>query len=156
MKMEEVPKLKNRHIAPEIWFRSALRRDDVEFCPVPHRHSNFQPKTTMSAHLDPNELTTSATADGYPSLTPKVAPAKSTSTSASANPTVTGLRQRVNNLGTQLDQATNHPAVKNAKVAAGQQVEQLRGVLGQSDTVKDLEKRTGVDRILLVIGGGIL
>lgn len=76
-----------------------------------------------------------------------------TSTSTSQSPTATGLRQRVNNLGSQLDQATEHPAVKNAKDVAGAQVNQFREFLGNFPAVRNLEKRFGVDRVVLVVGG---
>jgi hypothetical protein len=75
------------------------------------------------------------------------------SSSSTTQPTATGLRQRVNNLGSQLDQATEHPAVKNAKEVAGAQVNQFREFLGNFPAVRDLEKRFGVDRVALVVGG---
>lgn len=68
-------------------------------------------------------------------------------------PTATGLRQRVNSLGSQLDHATEHPAVQNAKGAAQKQVGQFREVLGRSQTIVDLEKKFNVDRVVLVFGG---
>lgn len=74
-------------------------------------------------------------------------------TAHDSSPTVTGLRQRVNSIGAQIDQATDHPAVKNAKGQALKQVDQVRDVLGRSPLIVDLEKRTGVDRVVLVAGG---
>jgi hypothetical protein len=130
--------------------------DDTNFALpgyIPHvDNSIFRPtRHTMteatSAHIDPNTLTTSSV-DGKPVLTTK--------SNNAAQPAVTGLRQRVNALNAQLDQATDHPAVKGIKENAEKQIDQLRDVLGKSDSIKDLEKRTGIDRVLLVVGGGIL
>ncbi|WVR04442.1 hypothetical protein IAU60_001445 [Kwoniella sp. DSM 27419] len=75
------------------------------------------------------------------------------SASNAANQAATGLRQRVSKLGDELNHASDHPAVKNAKGAANSQLAQLRQQLGRSQTVLDLEKRTGVDRVVLVFGG---
>lgn len=77
----------------------------------------------------------------------------STAATGSSEPAATGLRQRVNTLGAQLDQATDHPAVKNAKDVAGKQVNQFREFLGNFPAVRNLEKRFGVDRVVLVVGG---
>ncbi|OCF37580.1 hypothetical protein I317_05004 [Kwoniella heveanensis CBS 569] len=70
-----------------------------------------------------------------------------------ASEAATGLRQRVRKLSVQLEGAGDHPAVKNAKGAANNQIAQIREQLGRSQTVRDLEKRTGVDRVVLVFGG---
>lgn len=76
---------------------------------------------------------------------------------ASSTPTVTGLRQRVNSIGSQAkdaaNQAADHPAVKNAKGTAIKQVDQLREVLGRSPLIVHAEQRTGVDRVALAAGG---
>jgi hypothetical protein len=80
--------------------------------------------------------------------------AKTSSSSTNASsPTATGVRQRVNNIGSQLEHATEHPAVKNAKDVAGKQVNQFREFLGNFPAVKELEKRFNVDRVVLVVGG---
>ncbi|WVF70074.1 hypothetical protein IAT40_004861 [Kwoniella sp. CBS 6097] len=70
-----------------------------------------------------------------------------------ASEAATGIRQRVRKLSVQLEGAGDHPAVKNAKGAANNQIAQIREQLGRSQTVRDLEKRTGVDRVVLVFGG---
>ncbi|WVQ97811.1 hypothetical protein IAU59_004926 [Kwoniella sp. CBS 9459] len=70
-----------------------------------------------------------------------------------ASEAATGIRQRVRKLSVQLEGAGDHPAVKNAKGAANNQIAQIREQLGRSQTVRDLEKRTGVDRVALVFGG---
>jgi hypothetical protein len=75
------------------------------------------------------------------------------SDSSSAAPAATGLRQRVNTLGHSLDKAQDHPAVQNVKGTAQKQVGQLREYLGRSETVRNLEKRLNVDRVVLVAGG---
>ena len=122
---------------------------------------------TTTAPINPSMLSqTPAEANGIPSLHAGVTPATSatttpstgkkstgTASSSSTNPTVAGLRQRVTSLGNQLDSATDHPAVKNAKVSAQKQIGQFREVLGRSQNVRSLEQRTGVDRVLLVVGG---
>lgn len=78
---------------------------------------------------------------------------KPTGTSASSDtPLATGLRQRVNNLGTQLEHAQDHPAVQNVKGTAQKQVGQFREFLGRSKTVRSLEQRFNVDRVVLVTG----
>lgn len=79
--------------------------------------------------------------------------ASSTSANSSTSPTATGVRQRVNNIGSQLEHAGEHPAVKNAKDVAGKQVNQFREFLGNFPAVKELEKRFNVDRVVLVVGG---
>jgi hypothetical protein len=79
-------------------------------------------------------------------------PLKSTNSTVDS-PTATGVRQRVNNIGSQLEHATEHPAVKNAKDVAGKQVNQFREFLGNFPAVKELEKRFNVDRVVLVVGG---
>lgn len=106
---------------------------------------------TTSSHLDSATLNHQPGAVGdVPSLN-----VQSTADIKAKNtePTATGLRQRVNNLGSQLDQATDHPAVKNAKDVAGKQVNQFREFLGNFPAVRNLEKRFGVDRVVLVVGG---
>lgn len=118
---------------------------------------------TTSSHLDSATLNHQPGAVGdVPSLniqTPADIKAKAdtntttTSSSTTGQPTATGLRQRVNNLGSQLDHATEHPAVKNAKDVAGAQVNQFREFLGNFPAVRQLEKRFGVDRVALVVGG---
>jgi F0F1-type ATP synthase membrane subunit b/b' len=82
------------------------------------------------------------------------AQAKSTANAASnkANDIATGLRQRVNNLPS-LDEVSHNPTVQNVKGAAGKQVGQLREQLGRSKFIRDLEKRTNIDRVYLVVGG---
>jgi hypothetical protein len=79
--------------------------------------------------------------------------ASTSSTNSASSPTATGVRQRVNNIGSQLEHATEHPAVKNAKDVAGKQVNQFREFLGNFPAVKELEKRFNVDRVVLVVGG---
>lgn len=75
-------------------------------------------------------------------------------------PTATGIRQRVNHLGSQtqaqLEQIQQHPAVQDVKASAQKQVGQFREVLGRNEVVREAEKRTGVDRVALVVGGVIL
>ncbi|WVW78738.1 hypothetical protein I302_100698 [Kwoniella bestiolae CBS 10118] len=70
-----------------------------------------------------------------------------------ANEAATGIRQRVRKLSVDLNNAADHPAVKNVKGTANNYIAQLREQLGRSQTVRDLEKRTGVDRVALVVGG---
>ncbi|WVQ68982.1 uncharacterized protein L199_007193 [Kwoniella botswanensis] len=70
-----------------------------------------------------------------------------------ANEAATGIRQRVRKLSVDLNNAADHPAVKNVKGTANNYIAQLREQLGRSQTVRDLEKRTGVDRVVLVVGG---
>ena len=144
---------------------------------------------TTNAGIDPATLHLQATQrDGIPSLgvqsaqeikagsnNPFVEKNTSTSTSnttktssgttssadkSSTGPTATGLRQRVNNLGSQLDSATHqaadHPAVQNAKGTAQKQIAQLREQLGRSQTIRDIEKRLQIDRVYLVFGGVFL
>jgi len=122
--------------------------------------------TSTSAHIDPSTLTTSSTGpDSIPSLTPRQAPQYQTtsgqygsstpSTTTDPNPTATGIRQRVNKIGNQLDNASDHPAVKQARGQAAKQVDQLRQTLGQFGVVRDLEARTGVDRVILAVGGAL-
>ncbi|KAK4688920.1 hypothetical protein P7C73_g1182, partial [Tremellales sp. Uapishka_1] len=78
-------------------------------------------------------------------------------TKATANETATGIRQRVNHLSSQLDETTSQirtsPAYQNAQNAAGKQIQSFREVLGRYPLVVDLEKRTNVDRVILVVGG---
>jgi len=119
---------------------------------------------TTDTHIHPASLSTSSAADGTPTLSVNadssaVHPASTTASKFSATnlePITTGLRQRVNKLSTQVDQATNHPAVKNAKTAAWKQIAGLSDMLGKNQIVLDLEKRTGIDRVLLVVGGAFL
>ena len=129
---------------------------------------------TVSSPIEPTSLHTDPPGpDGLPSLSVHQPPVGSTTTttlptsgssitkptqstepkSSATGPTATGLRQRVNNLGTRLDAATEHPAVQNAKGQAQRQIGQLRETLARSSVIVDLEKRTGVDRVLLVLGG---
>ncbi len=121
---------------------------------------------TTSAHIDPSTLRTSAAGpDGTPELSVRPAASAQYSTgqsthstassTSSSTPAATGLRQRVNKIGDQLDHASDRPAVKNAKGAAQNQIAQLRQMLGQSSLVRDFEARTGVDRVLLVVGGAL-
>jgi hypothetical protein len=109
---------------------------------------------TTSSHIN------TATLDHQPGAVGDVPQLNVQSTSeikaknASADaPAATGIRQRVNNIGSQLDHATEHPAVKNAKDVAGKQVNQFREFLGNFPAVRQLEKRFGVDRVILVVGG---
>jgi len=112
-----------------------------------------------AAHLDHSNLNHQPAPTGdVPQLnvdsTSEIKAKNSSSTSGSASsPTATGVRQRVNNIGSQLEHATEHPAVKNAKDVAGKQVNQFREFLGNFPAVKELEKRFGVDRVVLVVGG---
>ena len=126
---------------------------------------------TTSAYIDPNSLTTApgTNLEGAPELTvqPTSSSTSGYSTSAStggipsstgqsgssATPTATGVRQRVNKAGAQLDAATDHPAVKNAKGVVGNQIEQLRELLGRSVVVRNIEARTKVDRVILAVCG---
>lgn len=122
---------------------------------------------TTSSHLDSATLNHQPGAVGdVPSLgvqssseikakstLPSTTAGTGTSTTAQDGPNATGLRQRVNNLGSQLDHATEHPAVKNVKDVAGKQVNQFREFLGNFPAVRNLEKRFGVDRVALVVGG---
>lgn len=139
---------------------------------------------TTGAHIDPSTLTTAPSgADNMPGLTvrptgaqaasgqttsgqmssaqtgstqsPAVQHSSSAQSTSSSTPTATGLRQRVNKIGGQLENASDHPAVKNAKGAAVNQIDQLRGMLGQLGFVRDLEARTGVDRVVLVVGAAL-
>jgi hypothetical protein len=70
-----------------------------------------------------------------------------------ASAAATGIRQRLNSLGSSVEGAADHPAVQNVKVEAEKQVQGLRQRLGQYPMVVQAEKKTGVDRVLLVIGG---
>lgn len=101
-------------------------------------------KDTLAASANPDTIAA------------KAANAKN-SIASSVEPTVQGLRTRVNQLGAQAttatQQAADHPVVQNAKQSAEKQVGQFREFLGNFPVVKDLEKRTGVDRVVLVAGG---
>ena len=77
------------------------------------------------------------------------AQSSATSSTSTSDPQATGLRQRVNKIS---EVASDHPAVKNAKGVAATQIDQLRQILGQSSLVRDFEARTGVDRVILVVG----
>lgn len=127
------------------------------FCPNKQYQSTEFTKMdpTTSSHLDSATLNHQpATAAGdVPSLKVQSTADIKSKSSSTDGPAATGLRQRVNNLGSQLDQATDHPAVKNAKDVAGKQVSQFREFLGNFPAVRDLEKRFGVDRVALVVGG---
>ena len=123
-----------------------------------------------SAYIDPNTLTTAqgTNLQGAPELTVKPTSSSTsgysnsaatggTSSStghsgSSATPTATGVRQRVNKAGAQLDAASDHPAVKNAKGVVGNQIQQLRELLGRSVLVRNIEARTKVDRVILAGG----
>lgn len=70
-----------------------------------------------------------------------------------ASAAATGIRQRLNSLGSTVEGAADHPAVQNAKVEAEKQVQGLRQKLGQFPLIVQAEKKTGVDRVLLVVGG---
>ena len=125
---------------------------------------------TTSAHIDPSMLTTTASGpDSMPGLTVQpdssyasstgrtssgqftsTAQPSSSSSTSTFDPQATGLRQRVNKMSAT---ASEHPAVKNAKGVAATQIDQLRQILGQSSLVRDFEARTGVDRVILVVGG---
>jgi uncharacterized phage infection (PIP) family protein YhgE len=92
--------------------------------------------------------------------------------------TATGIRQRVNTLGDnlnqasqnvganvnqasatvqqKLEQASHHPVVENAKQGAQAQVGQFRQYLGRSPTIVKLERRLNIDRVFLVAGGAFL
>lgn len=114
---------------------------------------NVAPSTvTSSVHATSSSTPSASVPSGSATSTSKPSTTGST-TSSSTTPAATGLRQRVNSLGTQLDHAAEHPAVQNAKGAAQKQVGQLREVLGRSQTIRDLEKKTNVDRVVLVFGG---
>jgi hypothetical protein len=109
---------------------------------------------TTSSHLDSATLNHQPGAVGdVPSLNVQSTSEIKAKTAQSDAPAATGIRQRVNNIGSQLDHATEHPAVKNAKDVAGKQVNQFREFLGNFPAVKELEKRFGVDRVVLVVGG---
>ncbi|ORX34372.1 TB2/DP1, HVA22 family-domain-containing protein [Kockovaella imperatae] len=118
----------------------------------------------INAHLEPTSLhqEPATGTGGIPSLHAGVTPQTGASTtsggagaksSSRSTPTATGVRQRVHALGDQLDAATDHPAVKNVKVTAQKQVSKLREVLGRSPPLVNLERSTGVDRVILVVGG---
>jgi hypothetical protein len=68
-------------------------------------------------------------------------------------PTVTGVRQRVRKLSTDLTSAKDYPAVQEFRKGASQQANSLRQWLGRSDFVKRAEAQTGIDRLWLVLGG---
>lgn len=75
---------------------------------------------------------------------------------AKAESVVTGLRHRANSLNAQLNQVDELPAVQSAKDAAQKQAGSLRKTLGRSPTVLEFEKKTGLDRLFLVVGTGLL
>ncbi|KAL7424391.1 hypothetical protein Q5752_000073 [Cryptotrichosporon argae] len=79
---------------------------------------------------------------------------------AKTGETATAVRQRVHVLGSKAtdvaDRTRHHPAVQNAAKVVEGQVQQLREVLGRSKTVRELEARTNVDRVYLVVGGALL
>ncbi|GMK59808.1 hypothetical protein CspeluHIS016_0900250 [Cutaneotrichosporon spelunceum] len=52
----------------------------------------------------------------------------------------------------QFDSLAAHPQTQRALVAANEQVETLRAVLGRSESVLAAEKATGVERVRLVVG----
>jgi hypothetical protein len=88
--------------------------------------------------LQPTTATTAASATG------KV--------QAQVQPVVEGLRQRARKLSTDLGHAAEHPSVKEFRKGADRQVESFRTWLGGSKFVLSAEKRTGVDRVWLVVG----
>ena len=108
---------------------------------IDHSVLNHQPAPTG----DIPQLNVNSTSD--------IKAKNSSSSTTASSPTATGVRQRVNNIGSQLENATEHPAVKNAKDVAGKQVNQFREFLGNFPAVKELEKRFNVDRVVLVVGG---
>ncbi|WWC87230.1 uncharacterized protein L201_002118 [Kwoniella dendrophila CBS 6074] len=77
----------------------------------------------------------------------------SSQASQKANETATGIRQRVKRLSVDLNNAADHPAIQNAKKTTNNYIQQFRDQLGRSQTVRDLEQRTGIDRVALVVGG---
>ena len=117
----------------------------------------------MDATIEPTSLQPGKPGnDGIPTLQAGMTPQSSAtstaglsghSTSTNTTPAATGVRQRINSLSDQLDAATEHPAVKNVKVTAQKQVGSLRERLGRSPQIVNLEKRTGFDRVVLVVGG---
>ena len=97
------------------------------------------------------KTTTSASTESTtPAASTKGASASPSDTISAA---ATGLRQRMNTLSKSLDQASDHPSVKQFKGAAQTQTQRLREALGSNELVIDAEKRTGVDRVVLVLGG---
>ncbi|BEI95003.1 uncharacterized protein CcaverHIS019_0705840 [Cutaneotrichosporon cavernicola] len=51
-----------------------------------------------------------------------------------------------------IDNIKSHPQTQRAVVAANEQVERLRAVLGRSESVVAAEKATGIERVRLVVG----
>ncbi|RXK42217.1 hypothetical protein M231_00575 [Tremella mesenterica] len=92
-------------------------------------------------------------APGFTQTTDDVDGQATTNPDSRPHPAVTGLRQRVNKLSTSVEHAAEHPTVKQARGAAGRQIEQFREILGKSEWVREAEKRSGVDRVWLVVGG---
>lgn len=60
-----------------------------------------------------------------------------------------GARQRAVELG-------NHPVAVRAQGIASANANRARDILGRSETIRSAEKLTGIDRLLLVIGGNVL
>ena len=118
-----------------------------------------EPLGTMP--IEPASLQTGATGeDRIPTLHAGVTPqstsqpsATSASSTSTKTPEATGVRQRISSLSAQVDAATDHPVVKNVKVSAQKQVGNLREILGRSPLIVEAERRTKVDRVILVIGG---
>lgn len=73
-----------------------------------------------------------------------------------ASAAATGIRKRLNSISSSVEGAADHPTVKNVKVEAEKQVQGLREQLGRFPIVVEAEKKTGVDRVALVIGGVLL
>ncbi|WWC59185.1 uncharacterized protein I303_101734 [Kwoniella dejecticola CBS 10117] len=117
-----------------------------------HARSNLSSTTS-----DKDKPTTGVTAGDRSSKATTQAQTKASQVSAQAqqkaNEAATGIRQRVRKLSVDLNHAADHPAVKNVKGTANNYIARFREQLGRSPTVADLERRTGVDRVILVVGG---
>ncbi|WWC67684.1 uncharacterized protein I206_101596 [Kwoniella pini CBS 10737] len=112
-------------------------------------------EVTTQASNKVNEVTTQASnkANEAASQASTKASQFSEQVQQKANEAATGIRQRVRKLSVDLNNAADHPAVKNAKGTANNYIAQFREQLGRSETIRDLEKRTNVDRVVLVVGG---
>jgi len=140
------------HLDSATMQQATLNQEFLKQASLDHSTLNHQPGTGGDVP-SLNVQSSSEIKDKNPFSPANSANSANPTKSTADSPTATGVRQRVNNIGSQLEHATEHPAVKNAKDVAGKQVNQFREFLGNFPAVKELEKRFNVDRVVLVVGG---
>ncbi|WVO15123.1 hypothetical protein L204_102767 [Cryptococcus depauperatus] len=69
-----------------------------------------------------------------------------------AAPEANTLRQRVHRLAGSIENASEHPTVQKTRGVVRQYLTRLREYLGTSATITRLERQTGVDRVVLLVG----